>query len=69
MSNLTRFWYFSSSVKSFLKRHVQPHSGARGLIFGWTFRLLPYSMCANSKGSGKTARMRSSPEPGFSLGF
>ena len=26
-------------------------------IFGWTLRLLPYFMCANSKGSGETARM------------
>ena len=25
--------------------------------FGRTFRLLPYFMCANSKGSGETARM------------
>ena len=38
--------------------HVQPSTGARYLIFGWTFRLLPYFMCANSEGSGKTVRMR-----------
>ena len=31
---------------------------ARCLIFGWTLRLLPYFMCANSEGSGETARMR-----------
>ena len=28
--------------------------GARCLIFGCTFRLLPYFMCANSEGSGET---------------
>ena len=38
--------------------HAQPSSGARSLIFGRTLRLLPYFMCANSKGSGETARMR-----------
>ena len=37
--------------------HAQPSSGARCLIFGPTLRLLPYFMCANSEGSGKTARM------------
>ena len=35
--------------------HAQPSSGARCLIFGRTLRLLPYFMCANSKGSGETA--------------
>ena len=38
--------------------HAQPSSGARCLIFGRTLRQLPYFMCANSEGSGKTARMR-----------
>ena len=38
--------------------HTQPSSGARCLIFGRTLRLLPYFMCTNSEGSGKTARMR-----------
>ena len=40
--------------------HAQPSSGAtcRSLIFGRTLRLLPYFMCANSEGSGETARMR-----------
>ena len=33
------------------------HVGARCLIFGWTFRLLPYFMCVNSGGSGETARI------------
>ena len=28
------------------------------LIFGRTLRLLPYFMCANSEGTGETARMR-----------
>ena len=37
--------------------HAQPSSGARCLIFGRALRLLPYSMCANSEGSGETARM------------
>ena len=37
---------------------AQPSSGARCLIFGRTLRLLPYFMCANSEGSGETARMR-----------
>ena len=37
--------------------HAQPSSGAICLIFGQTLRLLPYFMCANSKGSGETARM------------
>ena len=33
--------------------HAQPSGGARYLIFGPTFRLLPYFMCANSDGSGR----------------
>ena len=37
--------------------HAQPSSGARCVIFGLTLRLLPYFMCANSEGSGETARM------------
>ena len=45
-----------SSVNS--NQHAQASSGARCLIFGRTLRLLPYFMCANSKGSGETARMR-----------
>ena len=43
----------------FQNAHAQPPSGARCLIFGRTLRLLPYFMCANSDGSGETARMRS----------
>ena len=40
--------------------HAQPSSGATVLclIFRQTLRLLPYFMCANSEGSGETARMR-----------
>ena len=38
--------------------HVQPSSGARCLIFGQTLRLLPYFVCVNSEGSGKTVQMR-----------
>ena len=30
----------------------------RCLIFGRTLRLFPYFMCANSEGSGETARIR-----------
>ena len=44
-------WTHSSEV------HAQPSNGARCLIFGQTRRLFPYFMCANSEGSGETARM------------
>ena len=53
-----RLLYFSSSVNSFFKHAAQPSSVARCLIFGQSLRLLPYFMCANSKGSGETAQMR-----------
>ena len=43
-------WYFSSSVNS--------SNRARCLIFSRTLRILPYFMCANSKGSGETVWMR-----------
>ena len=46
-----RLWYFSSSVNSFFNGHAQPSSIASYLIFGRTFCLLPYFMCANSEGS------------------
>ena len=52
MSHLMRLWYFPSSVNSLLNAHARPSSGARCLIFG----LLPHFMCANSEGSGETAR-------------
>ena len=45
-------WTHSSNT------HVQSSSGDRCLIFGRTLRLFPYFMCANSEGSGETARMR-----------
>ena len=51
-----RFWYFSSSVNSFINVHAQPSSGARCLIFGRILGLLSYFMCANSECSGKTER-------------
>ena len=51
-------WYFSFSVNSFFKHICAAISGARCLIFGRILRLLPYFMCANSDGSGETARMR-----------
>ena len=38
--------------------HAQPSSGARCLIFCRTLRLLPYLMCVNREGSGKTVQMR-----------
>ena len=37
---------------------ARPSTGAKCLIFCRTLRLLPYFMCANSEGSGETARMR-----------
>ena len=58
MSHLMRLWHFLSSVNSFFKRAWTATSEARCLIFGQTLRLLPYFMCENSKGSGKTVRMR-----------
>ena len=53
-----RLWHFSSSVISFFKHPCAAIQWARCLNFGLTLPLLPYFMCANSKGSGKTARMR-----------
>ena len=53
-----RLWYYSSLVTHSLNTHAQPSSGAKCLIFGRTFRLFPYFMCANSEGSSETARMR-----------
>ena len=44
----------------FPNAHAQPSSGARCLIFGWTLRLLPYFMYANSEGSGETAQAHTS---------
>ena len=44
--------------------HAQPSSGVKCLIFGRPLRLLPYFMCANSEGSGETARM-----PGLTWAF
>ena len=66
MSHLMRLWHFSSSVNSFLKHAcalAQSSNGARCLLFGRTFRLLPCFMFANSKGSGKNVQMHCSPEP------
>ena len=54
--HLMRLWHFWSSVNSFF--NVLLSSGARCLIFGQTFRLLPYFLCANSEGSGETVQMR-----------
>ena len=51
-----RFSAYFSSINSFM--HAQPSSGASCLIFGRNLRLLPYFMCANSKGSGETGWMR-----------
>ena len=45
--------------KPILQTRMRSHpGGARCPIFGRTHRLLPYFMCANSEGSGETARMR-----------
>ena len=54
-----RLWYFLSSVNSFFKRACAAVQWARSLMFGRTLPLRPYFyMCANSEGSGETARMR-----------
>ena len=39
--------------------HAQQSTGTTRLIFGQTLCLIPYFMCANSEGSGETARMHS----------
>ena len=39
-------------------RQVQLSSGIRGLQSGQCFRLHSYSVCASSRGSGETVRMR-----------
>ena len=45
--------------KLILQTRIHNHPvGLDVMIFGWTLRLLPYFMCANSEGSGETARMR-----------
>ena len=44
--------------KRILQTRMRSHPvGARYLIVGRTLRLLPYFICANSEGSGETARM------------
>ena len=58
MSHVMRLWYFPSSMNAYFKRACAAIQWARCLIFGWTLRLLPYFMCANSEGSGETVRMR-----------
>ena len=59
LSHVMRLWYFLSSVKLVLQTCMCSHPlGLDVLFFGWTLRLLPYFMCANSEGSGETARMR-----------
>ena len=58
LSHLIRLWHFSSNT------HAQLSSGAKCVIFSRALRLLPYFMCANSEGSGETARgCAGSPEP------
>ena len=52
-SHLMRLWHLSPSVNSISNMHAQQSTGATRLIFGQTFRLLPYFMYANSKGSGQ----------------
>ena len=59
MNQLMRLWYSSSFVNSSWNALAQPSNAATRLIFGQTLHLLPYVMCANSEGSGETARMRS----------
>ena len=55
LSYIMRLWHFSSSINSFFKH---AYTAIQCLIFGRTFRLLPYFMCVNSEGSGETAQMR-----------
>ena len=57
LNQLMWLWYFPSSINHSSNAHAQPTSGARCQIFGRTLRLPPYFMCANSEGSGETARM------------
>ena len=58
LSRLKRLWYFSSTVNSFFKRACAAIRWGYMSDFGRTLRLLPYFKCANSEGSGETARMR-----------
>ena len=45
--------------KLILQTHMRSHPvGLDVWLFGQTHRLLPYFVCANSEGSGETARMR-----------
>ena len=44
--------------KLILQMRTQPSSVVRCLIFGRTFRLLPFFLCANREGSGETEQMR-----------
>ena len=54
-----RLWHFSSSVNSFFKRQCAANPmGLDVWCLVGTLHLLPYFMCANSEGSGETARMR-----------
>ena len=55
LSHVRRLRHFSSSVNSFFKR-ARP-MGLDVWFLGWTLRLLPYFMCANSEGSGEAAHM------------
>ena len=50
-----RLWHFPSSVNAFFMRS---HPVGLDVWVSRTLRLLPYFMCANSEGSGETARMR-----------
>ena len=43
--------------KLILQTRMPSYPVGPGLIFDRTLRLLPYFMCANSEGSGETARM------------
>ena len=58
LSHLMRLWHFSSSVNSFFKRACAAIQWLWMSDVWSDLRLLPYFMCANSEGSGETARMR-----------
>ena len=50
-----RLWYFFVLRKLILQTRMRSHTVGLDV---WFFCLLPYFMCANSKGSAETARMR-----------
>ena len=56
---LLAFMCHSNGQPHYSNTHAMQSTGATRLIFYQILRLLPYFICANSEGSGETARMRS----------